>query len=399
VKKVQVACILSIVALFLGWLPKLGADRTFWYLDNDFAHYYLTGSLVRSGINPYAVNLSPLYAEQGFTPTRDIPQAGAPPALAVLMAPFSALSPAPAFFAWSAVQVGSLVFGVLLLLRHCQVTLSSRATLGVVLAAIAPLGMFAHLRYGQSQALIFGLAAAGIVLLSHASTVSWRIGAFLCGVSASLKLFTAPLGFVVARYRGCEGLGWFLAGFISLWGVFVGICGWDALRHFFTSTLPYIRDLSVAFNGNISLSGAITYSYRILTGADLIAVTRVQGLCLMLFIPYLLWERRERRDLVGSSMMMLVACCLLSPTSWPHYLPLVTGGFIYLLRAIQVSARPSVSLGIVLAAYLCTSVAMGYLPQGDIVMRLVSAWWGPLCLIAILSLMTAARRERGVFRR
>ena len=238
-KKVQVACILSIVALFLGWLPKLGADQTFWYLDNDFAHYYLTGSLVRSGINPYAVNLAPLYAEQGFTPTRDIPQAGAPPALAVVMAPFSALSPAPAFFAWSAVQVGSLVFGV----------------------------------------------------------------------------------------------------------------------------------------------------------------TRVQGLCLMLFIPYLLWERRERRDLVGSSMMMLVACCLLSPTSWPHYLPLVTGGFIYLLRAIQVSARPSVSLGVVLVAYLCTSVAMGYLPQGDLVMRLVSAWWGPLCLIAILGLMTAARRECGVFRR
>ena len=191
-KKVQVACILSVVALFLGWLPKLGADRTFWYLDNDFAHYYLTGSLVRSGINPYAVNVAPLYAEQGFTPTRDIPQATAPPALAVVMAPFSALSPALAFFAWSAVQVVSF-FGVLVLLRHCQVTLSSRATFGVVLAAIAPLGMFAHLRYGQSQALIFGLVAAGIVLLSHASKVSWRFGAFLCGVSASLKLFTASL--------------------------------------------------------------------------------------------------------------------------------------------------------------------------------------------------------------
>lgn len=398
-KKVQIACILSIVALFLGWLPKLGADRTFWYLDNDFAHYYLTGGLVRSGVNPYAVTLAPLYAEQGFTPTRDIPQAGAPPALAVVMAPFSALSPALAFLAWSAVQVGSLVFGVLLLLRHCQVTLSRQATLSVVLAAIAPLGMFAHLRYGQSQALIFGLVAAGIVLLSHASKVSWRFGAFLCGVSASLKLFTAPLGFVVARYRGWEGFGWFVAGFISLWGVFVGLCGWDALRLFFTSTLPYIRDLSVAFNGNISLSGAITYSYRILTGADLIAVTRVQGLCLILFMPYLLWERGERRDLVASSMMMMTVCCLLSPTSWPHYLPLVTGGFIYLLRAVQVSARPSVGLGVVLAAYLCTSVAMGYLPQGDLLMRLVSAWWGPLCLIAILLLMTSARRERGFFQR
>ena len=87
-KKIQIGFVISIVVLFLGWLPKLGADRVFWYLENDFAHYYLTGALVRSGVNPYAVNLSPLYAENEFTPTRDIPQVSSPPPLAVVMAPF-----------------------------------------------------------------------------------------------------------------------------------------------------------------------------------------------------------------------------------------------------------------------------------------------------------------------
>jgi len=393
VKKVHLACIFSIVALFLGWVPKLGADRTIWYLDNDFAHYYLTGSLARSGTNPYAVNLIPLYAEQGFTPTREIPQAGAPPALAVIMAPFSALSPAVAFFAWSCLQIGSLILGVILLLRHCQVIRTPKYTIAAVLAALAPLGMFAHLRYGQCQALVFCIVVAGVVLMSGVSQFSWRLGAFLCGMSASFKLFTAPLGLVVARYRGWEGLVWFVAGFLSLWGVFIGMCGWEALEQFFTSTLPYIRDLSVAFNGNISLSGAITYSYRIVTGSDLLAVGLVQGFCLVLFVPYFVWERREKEDLIASTMMALVVSCLLSPTSWPHYLPLLTGGFVYLLRSVQRSARPHVSLSVVLATYLCMGATIGYIPHGDLLMRFVSAWWGPLCMASLLVLIARARRE------
>jgi len=399
VKKIQIGFVVAIVALFLGWLPKLGADRVLWYLDNDFAHYYLTGALVNSGVNPYAVNLSPLYAEYGFTPTREIPRASAPPALAVVMAPFSILPPFEAFGAWTTAQLGALLGGVLILLRGCEVTRTPRLTLVVLFASVAPLGMFAHLRYGQTQALMFGLVAVGVALLSRSHHWSWRVGAFLWGVSASFKLFTAPLGWVAFRYRGWQGLLWFTLGFVSLWGVFVGLCGFDAVRTFMVSTLPYLRELSVAFNGNISLSGSLTYSQRIVTGGDLLPVAILQALCILLLIPFLLWERRERPDLVASTMMVLSVSCLLSPTAWPHYLPLLTGGFVYLIAQAQRSVRPEVGHVVTLTLYICMGVAMGYLSRGDLMTQIVSVWWGPICVVGLLALISEARRGRGFFKR
>jgi hypothetical protein len=399
VKKIQIGFVISIVVLFLGWLPKLGADRVFWYLDNDFAHYYLTGALVRSGVNPYAVNLSPLYAENEFTPTRDIPQVSSPPPLAVVMVPFSLLSPFLSFCVWTFVQVTSLLLGVLLLLNRCEVTRSRRTTIIFLFAALAPLGMFAHLRYGQVQALMFGLVAIGVELLARASRWSWRLGAFLMGVSASLKLFLAPLGWVAFRYRGWEGLSWFALGFLSLWGVFVAMCGFEPIVTFCTSTLPYLRELAVAFNGNITISGALTYTQRMFTGGDLIPVALLQALSLLLLVPFLVWERKEREDLIASTMMVLTASCLVSPTAWPHYLPLLTGGFVYLLGKAQRSARPEVPCVVMLVLYVCMGVAMGYLSRGDLMNQVVSAWWGPLSMISLLLLLSEARREREFFRR
>ncbi len=398
-KKLQIGCIISLLALFLGWLPKMGADRVPWYLDNDFAHYYLTGALVRNGVDPYAVNLSPLYAENGFMPTRDIPQAGSPPALAVVLAPFSVLSPPVAFGIWTLVQVGALLWGVIALLRLCHVARTPQLTALVVLASLSPLGMFAHLRYGQTQALMFGLVAVGLVLVSRPLGWSWRVGAFLWGISASLKLFTAPLGWAALRYRGWEGLAWFVGGFLSLWGVFVLLCGVDSVGTFVTSTLPYLRELSSSFNGNISLSGALTYSQRIVAGIDLVPVGYIQLFCLALIAPFLVWERGERDDPVASTVEVLTVSCLVSPTSWPHYLPLLTGGFIYLLGEAQRSARPQSALTAVLMLYLCMGVSIGYLSQGDLIMRIVSAWWGPVSMLMLLVLVRQARRRAGLFRR
>ena len=398
-KKIKIGFVISIVVLFLGWLPKVGAGRVSWYLDNDFAHYYLTGGLVRSGINPYPVNLSPLYAEGGFTQTWDMSHGTAPPTLAVIMAPVSALPPFEAFCVWTAAQVVSLFLGVILLLRVCQVECSRRAVIFLLLGSLAPLGMFAHLRYGQTQALIFGLVAGGVVLVLRSRGVWWRSGMFLWGVSASFKLFTAPLGWVAFRYRGWEGLGWFALGFASLWSVFVWMCGWDSVVTFVTVTVPYLRELSIAFNGNISLSAALIYTQRVLVGADVVGASLVQLLSVLLVIPFIVWERREREDLVASTMMVLAVSCLLSPTAWAHYLPLLTGGFLYLLGQAQRSMRPEVGQVVTLALYVCMGVSMGYLSRGDLLTQIVSIWWGPVSMVALIALLGVARQRRGIFLR
>ena len=385
------------MGLFLGWLPKIGADRVYWYLDNDFAHYYLTAKLVRSGVNPYNVQLAPLYLENGFTPTREIQKAGAPPALALVMTPVTYFSPRVAFGLWSIVQIAAMFIATMVLMKGCGVHRTAVRTVLFLVGAVAPLGFFAHLRYGQAQALIFLLIAVGVVMMQRGGQWSWRVGSLLWGVATSLKLFTVPLIFVAWRDRGRKGVAWFALGFALLWIPVAVLCGTESITTFIGSTLPYIRDLSVAFNGNCSLAGALTYTQRIFTGSDLVSVTALQAVCMVLVLPLVAFERRESSDLMASTMSMVTASCLLSPTTWPHYLPILTGCFIYLVKRGEESTRPEVALAWVLGLYLSMGAALGYIARGDLLMQLVSAWWAPACMIGMVVLLWMARRRSRVF--
>jgi Glycosyltransferase family 87 len=397
VKKIQICFVLGILALFLGWLPKLRAEHVFWFLDNDFAHFYLTGKLISAGLNPYAINLAPLYAEEGFTPTFSIPSAGAPPALGILWSLFAPLPPFVAFVTWTVIQIGSLLLGTVVLMRSLGMRQSGDHLAAALFGVLAPLGMFMHIRYGQAQALMFLLLVVGLVLMRRDEKWAWRGGVVLWGIAASLKLFTLPMVCVALRYRGREAVVWFLVGVLALPSLFVAWCGSEGLYTFVAHTLPYLRDLSLAFTANISLSGALAHSQRIVWGEALLTDRTTQAISLALFIPILVLEWREARDLVASTMTILTAACLLSPTSWPHYLPLLTGGFIYLVACGLRAKRPEVALWTVLALFLCLGATVGYVPRGDLLMQLVSAWWGALGMIAMLLMIFCARRRIGVF--
>ena len=394
---VRAGFLLAIILLFLGWLPKLEADRVPWYLDNDFAHYYLTAKLAASGINPYSADLKPLYSQNGFLPSRELSSAGATPTVAVLMTPLTFFDAKNAFVIWTIFQISALCIGILLLLRALGITHSWIYSLILLVSAIAPLGTFAHIRYGQTQALIFLLTMLGMLLLSKKDGMQWKLGALLWGVSVSLKLFTAPLAFVALRYRGKGGLLWFMLGFALLWIPFALLCGVESLVTFITKILPYTQGLSLSFNGNISLSAAFVYTQRILFDHTYVQVIFVQIICALLLFPFLWIEFRERRDLFASTMLVLGVSCLLSPTAWTHYLPLLTGGFLYLLKGGLTSRDSSKALFALLFLYLCSGVALGYLSHGDILTQLISAWWGPACIITYMVLLFISRRRTGWF--
>ena len=396
-KKIYICFVLGILALFLGWIPKLGADGVSWFLDNDFAHLYLTGSLVRAGVDPYSVDLAPLYPQSGFTPTREIPFAGAPPALAIVIAPFTLLQPLQSYLLWTVLQVGALLLGSVIMMRVVGLRYSFLGTIAVLCGVLAPLGVFAHLRYGQTQALMFLLIAIGVALVQRDSRWMWRGGLILWGVASSLKLFTAPLLFVAWRYRGREGALWFMIGFGLLCVPFALWCGFGALLTFASRTVPYLQEISVAFNGNISLSGALTYTQRIILGGEVLSVRAFQIVSLLAFVPLCMVEWRERKDVVAATVSCVAASCLLSPTTWSHYLPLLTGGFLYLLARAQRAGCPEPALWSVFGLYICLGCTLGYTARGDIVMQLVSAWWGALGIVAMLVMIVASRRRKGVF--
>jgi lysylphosphatidylglycerol synthetase-like protein (DUF2156 family) len=116
-----------------------------------------------------------------------------------------------------------------------------------------------------------------------------------------------------------------------------------------------------------------------------------------LVLPLVAFERRESSDLMASTMSVVTASCLLSPTTWPHYLPILTGCFIYLVKRGEESTRSEIALAWVVGLYLSMGAALGYIARGDLLMQLVSAWWAPLCMILMLVLLWMARRRSGVF--
>jgi hypothetical protein len=261
----------------------------------------------------------------------------------------------------------------------------------LMLGAIAPLSTFALVRYGQSQGIIFFLIALG-VWWAHRGSRS--MAPFLFGVASSLKLFTVPLIVVALRYFGMRGALLFSAGFVALWIPFVALCGLDGLAVFFAKTLPYVRSLSLSFDGNISVSGAIVYSLQSFDRSAQEYAPLVQGVCLLLLVGVVGYDyRRSQKEpnLLASVSFVLTLCVMLSPTAWPHYAPLLLGSYVVLVKSAQGDTDPRRTLMKVLGLYLCVACALGYQRSGDIVTQIVSAWWAP-AWIGLTAWMVDQRR-------
>lgn len=388
--------LVALVALFLGWLPKIQATTVPWSRDNDFAHSYLTALMVSEGVSPYDKDLVPLYRQYDFSPTRAVAKAGNPPPLAALMSPITRLSPDSAYVVWVVVQLVSLAGGVLLLIAALKIRVSSMGKLGLILGSIAPLSTFALIRYGQGQAIIFFFLSLAVWC---ARRPSWWLSPFLLGLSSSFKLFTAPLVFVALRYWSVRGVALFAAGFAALWIPFLVVCGAQGLKDFLFSTLPYVQSLSLSFDANISVSGAFSYTMQALGVNPFASTLALQGVCLVLLAVLVFLEyRRSRacREYSVSVAYVVALCVIFSPTAWPHYIPLLTPLFLCLVREAQRSQDPEREMLWVVGMYLCVGSALGFQRSGDIITQVVSAWWAPVWIsvaswrLLVLSRATSA---------
>ena len=101
---------------------------------NDFAHYYITSTLIRQGKNPYNAPISGLY--EGFDLINDvqIERATNPPALALLFVPFTFLSPLLGFWLWTALQLVGIVLGITWGVRVVGLELTRATRFSLVIA-------------------------------------------------------------------------------------------------------------------------------------------------------------------------------------------------------------------------------------------------------------------------
>lgn len=387
---IKLIFIFCLVRFYVGWFRRINLTGRPWFTDNDFAHHYLTGRLVLEKQNPYLADLLQLYKQYGFEVGFSGPNPTAPPALAILLAPFATMSPQTSFILWTIFQLGSLILGVLLLIRHLKIRLSYFDYFLVILGALGTSGVFAHIRYGQAQLILFFLVILGLRLIDHNKRVAQNVGLVCWGISVSFKLFTLPLLYVAYRYKGIRGVFWFGIGFTSLTVPFIGLCGIHSIETFVHHTLPYTRELASQFTGNISLSGSVVRLQRLIVGHDLFSPLLLQQISALLLLPYSILEWRYSRDLVASTLSVLVVSCLISPTAWAHYLPLLTGGFIYIGKCIADGERAGISWVTLLSLYLAMAMPLDWMMtshEGQI----AATVWTPACMGIMLVLLRRAR--------
>lgn len=394
----RVIFLVAVALLLLSSTFRIRASTIPWHRDNDFAHYYLTATLTAEGRDPYSTNLVPLYEHYQLTPSREIERATNPPALALLTVALSYFSPMQAFQIWTALQLLALLGSILLFIDLIGLRLSVLEKVVLLIASLGPYGSFSHFKYGQGQALMALLIIVGLQLLRDGPNYRRNIGAFLWGVATSLKLFTYPLVYIVWRYYGWKAALWFMLGLLALHLPFTLLCGPESILNYFYNALPYVQFTAVKYSGNISFTSAIVYTAGIIYGSINVNRAVLSFLnfgSVMLLAWAIYYEHRENAEKAGvvtSTMVILTACCLLSPTCWPHYLPLIYGALLLLLKySLETHRQRSFNM-MVIAVYIMLGAAIGYLGKEDLPARIVSAWWGPISLSLVLAMLIYARR-------
>ena len=172
-----------VVGLILAMLP---ARQT----RNDFAHYYAGSRLLWAGHDPYQTRLAESYAAHGFEFETDVPVATNPPALLWFFLPWACLPVPAAYWAWVALQAGSLLVLLWCTRRLLTRELSPRVGRwwGALVVASPP--VFWHFYYSQSQLLLAALLAGGL-LLRRRQSHGWAV--LVVALAGLLKVFPLVL--------------------------------------------------------------------------------------------------------------------------------------------------------------------------------------------------------------
>jgi hypothetical protein len=140
-------------------------------ISNDFAHYYISSRLLLTGRDVYTTPLPPEYERWGFRYGHVIPTATNPPLLVDVFAPFAALPPRAAFWAWALLEIVSLGCVLVVIWRLTPTRVSGLAASRllapvrrlVCAGIIASAPVYWHFYFSQSQLLI-----AAIILIAYA---------------------------------------------------------------------------------------------------------------------------------------------------------------------------------------------------------------------------------------
>lgn len=319
-------------------------------ISNDFAHYYISSRLLLAGADVYSTPLQPEYERWGFRYTHVIPTATNPPFLVGVFAPFAALPPRAAFWAWVSLEILSLGCILVLIWRLTASRLSARARRLVCAGIIASAPIYWHFCFSQCQLLI-----GAIMLIAYACLRNGRpAGACLAITTATwLKLFPVVLvpWFLWRASRDwktrvrCAGaalvwsVGVVVASGLENWKQFWAygmrvVEAWVEWQRHFNFTVPsFVKNVAWLLHGfDPEWSGLHAWARTgAVLGAVLIALTYgVIG-----------WVARRRKDADIEAEFCLLSIAMLAGIAegWGHYYVMLA--FPFAVAVARVTQRPT----------------------------------------------------------
>jgi hypothetical protein len=337
-------------------------------IRNDFAHYYITSRLLLTGADIYSTPLPPQYERWGFRYTHVIPTATNPPFLVGMFAPFAALPPRAAFWAWVSFEILSLGCILVLTWRLTASRLSARARRLVCAGIIASAPVYWHFFFSQCQLLL-----GAMMLIAYTGMRNGRpAGACLAITTAAwIKLFPAVLvpWFLWRASRDwktrvrCAGaalvwsVGLVVASGLENWKQFwmqgMKVLGaWAEWQRHFNFTVPsFVKNVAWQLHGfDPEWDGLHTWAKAgAIIGVALIGLTYV-----------VIWCRtRGRKDVDIEAEFCLLCVAMLTGIAegWGHYYVML--GFPVAVAVARVAQRPSAGWGVTLGISLVMLNLMG----------------------------------------
>lgn len=335
----------------------------------DFSHYYVAAFAMRTGLNPYAVDLRPLGRHLGLD---GIARATDTPFFLLCFEPLTWLRPGAAYWTWFAINAAALIFAMALILRAApRLNRAQLISLSAIILLYPPLSN--HIFFSQTQIVILMLV---VVTMRSLESGRDRTAGFALAAAGLLKVFPLVIAGYFLMRRRWRALGWTAIGLIAGTAATVIAFGLERNVSFVAGTYLTRSAGFLARPANVALGSFISRMFWYAAGEVTMspwldwtrAITVLAGEVLLVGLTIFATLPRTGKT-CGDSIticghesrefaLWVTAAIMLSPTAWIHYLVLLILPFMLIAAAGWNGTTSPRALWLMAASYAVISLSM-----------------------------------------
>jgi hypothetical protein len=337
-------------------------------VSNDFAHYYISSRLLLTGADVYSTPLEPEYDRWGFHYTRGIPTATNPPFLIGVFAPFAALPPRAAFWAWTLLETVCLAYVLVQTWQLTSSRLSAPAQMLVCGAIMASAPVYWHFFFSQCQLLIAAMILVAYRFLRNGKP---QRACLVIATAGWLKIFPVVLlPWFLWRASADWKMRWKCLGATFAWSIGIVLAtGWECWKQFWTHGMAVLeRWVTWQRHFNFTAPSFVKNAAWSVHGFNpewnrlhgWVTIGAVIGLALIALAYGLSWRtggRQKGVDLELEFCLLSVAMLAGITEAWGHYFVIL--GFPAAVGVARIVQRPTCGRAVILGASLVMLNAMG----------------------------------------